>query len=271
MKQPAQPNFDRVAHIYRWGEYLALGPLLQRVRTHFLAELDDRHNALVIGDGDGRFLATLLRRNSRLQAHAVDTSSAMLNLLSQRCGFARQRLHRVNGSLLNLTPRPETDLVVTHFVLDCFTQPQVDRAAERIASGLRPGALWLVSDFGIPNSPLLRPFAAAYIRALYFVFRLLTGLRVTQLPDPQAALRRAGFTLRQRHAWCNGFLYTELWQRGYNQQGERIQRIMSDAELAPLPNDAQPNPEPAVPSLPGPDPGVYRHDVTPTEKTEPNA
>ena len=78
-------NFDRVARLYRWAEYLALGPLLERTREHFLPQLAGRRQALVLGDGDGRFLARLLRQQPGLHALAVDTSAVMLRLLRQRC------------------------------------------------------------------------------------------------------------------------------------------------------------------------------------------
>jgi SAM-dependent methyltransferase len=209
-------NFDRVARIYRWAEYLALGPLLQQTRTHFLPQLADRRRALVLGDGDGRFLARLLQQNPGLQAVAVDTSAAMLELLSKRCHAAKRndvnRLRTWQGSALTVTPAKDTDLIVTHFFLDCLTQPEVDGLAHKLAAAVAPGALWLVSDFGPPRPRLLRPLAALYIRALYLAFRILTGLRVTHLPDPQAALAGAGFTRIARHERLCGLLYTELWQ-----------------------------------------------------------
>lgn len=38
-----------------------------------------------------------------------------------------------------------------------------------------------------------------------------------------------------------------------------------------LPNDAQSDPEPAVPSLPEPDPGVFHHEPKPLPEPEPTA
>jgi ubiquinone/menaquinone biosynthesis C-methylase UbiE len=165
------PNFDRIAPIYRWAEYLALGPLLQRTRTQFLTDLLDRRHALILGDGDGRFLAELLRLSPSVQALALDISGSMLHHLRMRClrraPSSSFRLRTLQTSTLGFTPSNETDLVVTHFLLDCFTQPDVDALAERFATHLPPGALWLLSDFGVPRRKWQRPFAALYVRALY--------------------------------------------------------------------------------------------------------
>jgi len=209
----ALPNFDRIARIYRWSEYLALGPLLERTRFHFLPQIADRHHALVLGDGDGRFLARLLHQSPTLHALAVDTSAAMLHLLRRRCHLAAERLETQQASALAVDAPPATDLIVTHFFLDCLTQAEVDRLTRHLAAQVAPGTLWLLSDFALPPNRLLRPLAALYIRGLYLTFALLTGLSVRRLPDPQSALTAAGFELVARHERLCGLLYTELWQR----------------------------------------------------------
>jgi len=208
-----KPNFDRVASIYRWAEYISLGPLLQRTRTHFLSQLNNPRHALILGDGDGRFLHQLLRHYPHCTSLAVDTSAAMLHKLQHRCAFASTRLTTLQLSALDIDAPPHIDLIVTHFLLDCFTQPEVDALTTRLASQLSPGALWLVSDFALPTHRILRPFARLYIASLYAAFRLLTGLRVRHLPDPQSSLARAGMRRIARHTLLFGLLYTELWQR----------------------------------------------------------
>jgi hypothetical protein len=116
-------------------------------------------------------------------------------------------------SALEISCPPGTDLIVTHFLLDCFTQPEVEALIFRLTSQLAPGALWLVSDFALPSNPILRPLARVYIAALYASFRILTGLRVRQLPNPQSALRHANMQLIARRTFLFGLLYTELWRR----------------------------------------------------------
>jgi SAM-dependent methyltransferase len=205
-----QPNFDRVARIYRWAEYLALGRTLERARGFFLPRLAECRSVLALGDGDGRFLARLLAQNPEMRAVAVDTSAAMLALLRKRCGT---RAQTVQASALGVKLSAGTDLVVTHFFLDCFTQNEVDRLASGIAAQLEPGALWVVSDFGVPRARGLRPLAKIYVRSLYLAFRVLTGLRVTRLPNPQASLSDAGMVLLDRHEFLLGLVYAELWRR----------------------------------------------------------
>jgi len=212
----ASPNFDFIAKPYRLLEYLTFGRALERCRTHYLPRLLDRRQALVLGDGDGRFLAALLAASPRLRADAVDTSAAMLRLLTRRAHAATpdasQRLHTHHTSALTFTPPQPCDLVVTHFFLDCLTQRELDQLCRRLTPNLTPQALWLVSDFRIPPSSRVRWAARALVRALYLGFRLLTGLRTTALPDHASALTAAGLIRIAHHHSLAGILITELWQ-----------------------------------------------------------
>jgi len=214
-----QLNFDYIARPYRWLEYLTLGKALERCRLHFLPQLLDCRRALILGDGDGRFTASLLAANQSLQADALDISPVMLALLQKRCeavtpnAAARLRTHQANALAFPYEAATHPcDLVVAHFFLDCLTQPELDGLIAHIAPTLANGALWVVSDFRIPPGPMRLP-ARAYIRSLYFAFRVLTGLRATELPDHATPLHKSGFTRKAHHHLLAGILTTELWSR----------------------------------------------------------
>ena len=210
-----EPDFNLIARPYRWLEYLTLGRALERCHDHFLAQLCDCRRALVLGDGDGRFLAQLLAHNPHLRADAVDTSITMLQLLRQRSEAAspdantRLNIHHCDALTFPLAGR--YDLVATHFFLDCLTQADLDTLITSVASALAPGALWLVSDFRIPTGFMRLP-ALALIRGLYFGFRILTGLRIVKLPDYATPLTRSGLIrVAHQHSFA-GMLTAELWQ-----------------------------------------------------------
>jgi SAM-dependent methyltransferase len=206
-------NFNSIARPYRWLEYLTLGPILQRTRLHHLPSLTHQKSALILGDGDGRFLAQLLTQNPHLQADAVDTSATMLHLLRQRCAAHSNRLqtHRTDALTFQPEPTKKYDLVATHFFLDCLTQPDLESLITRITPHMNPNALWLISDFHIPPNSLRFP-AKLLVRGLYLAFRILTNLRTTSLPDHDTPLTQSGLTRISQHHRLGGLLTTELWQ-----------------------------------------------------------
>lgn len=213
-------RFDRVAAIYQPGEYLTFGPLLERCRFSFIPNLAASSRALILGDGDGRFASRLLAAVPRLHAHAVDASPAMLRRLRARAARlgAANRLTTACADIRAFTP-PESqvegryDLVATHFFLDCLTEQETDALALRLRPHLAPGALWVASEFQVPAAgPLRAALCRLTITGLYTAFRILTGLRVRQIPPWRSSLTRAGFACRSSRSWLGGLLVAELWQ-----------------------------------------------------------
>ncbi|MEI9952924.1 MAG: hypothetical protein WDO74_29105 [Pseudomonadota bacterium] len=70
-----------------------------------------------------------------------------------------------------------------------------------------------MSDFAIPSHALWTPIAKLLVRSLYFAFGLLTGLRLTRLPEYQSALKSACFELEDAETALGGTLRSELWER----------------------------------------------------------
>jgi SAM-dependent methyltransferase len=207
------PNFDLLPRAYRWMEWATFGPWLSLCRSTFLPRLTHCHSALVLGDGDGRFTAQLLRENQSIRVHAIDASPAMLAALTQACSPNAGRLATENADLRTgqPLPTPPYDLVVTHFFLDCLSIGEVLALAQRIKPSLSPDALWVVSEFAIPPGWFGCLVAAPIVRALYLAFGLLTGLRPRTLPDYASALNQAGFTRIGRRSRLGGLLVSELW------------------------------------------------------------
>jgi SAM-dependent methyltransferase len=221
-QREAVPDFDGIAWAYRWMEYLSLGTLLERTRWFHLdaGRLNGCRRALVLGDGDGRFTARLMERNGRARVEAVDASAGMLRLLERRCSGFGERLTARHGDARVFEPRDRPDLVVTHFFLDCLTQDEVAALVERIVPSLGVGGLWLVSEFRVPEGWLKWP-AWMLVRGLYLAFQLLTGLRVTRLPDYASVLGGSGFELVEEKQLLGGVLVTELWGRVRELASER--------------------------------------------------
>lgn len=209
-------NCDGIARYYETAERLSLGNSLENRRFAFLGEARTSQRAILCGGGDGRFLARLLRENSTVQVDFVDSSPKMTELAERRITSIGQAfLSRVVFHPVDIrefaSQSPQYDLIVTHFFLDCFTGPELERVVHRLASWAIPSAKWMVSDFHEVDGLLGSWSSRAVIRALYAAFRLTTGLRVTHLPDYQVALRRAGWVPQSEQEALGGLLHSSLW------------------------------------------------------------
>ncbi len=197
-------------------EYLTFGPMLERCRSTYLDRFAGARRALILGDGDGRFLARLLAVNPDVTADVVDSSRTMLRILENRTRQNRHRVHLHRADALTWQPHGNYDLIVTHFFLDCFFPEQLEQLLDRVLPHAQPGARWVISEFAIPANPILALFAGALVGLLYRIFKMLTGLPVHNLPDHTTALRKRGLVLLQTRTYLAGLLCAQLWSREQN-------------------------------------------------------
>jgi ubiquinone/menaquinone biosynthesis C-methylase UbiE len=196
-------------------ERLAFGGALQRARTACLADAREARRALILGEGDGRFLRELLRQNATVEVDCVDGSARMLELARTRIGDEAHRVRFIGADALAWhAERRDYDLVVTHFFLDCFDGPSVRALVDKLAAASQPRATWLLADFTIPRRRWHSWHARLWVSSLYAFFRLATGLRTRAIVDPAPLLEAHGFRRTQDARTRLGMLSSASWRRG---------------------------------------------------------
>src|SRR6185312_12188100 len=125
-------RIGRLAPWYRWIEYAAYGRALERRRFAFLRRLAGARRVLILGEGDGRTVARLLRIAPHAEFDVVEVSPEMIALArgrvvdSSRVHFqqADARMHRWLAGAY--------DGIVTNFFLDCFTDEDLAPLVRRL-------------------------------------------------------------------------------------------------------------------------------------------
>ncbi len=198
-----------MARVYRRLETIAFGNALQCARVAFLSQVRNCRNALIVGEGNGRFLRALLQSNPEIMIDCVDASEQML--LLARAG-TRARFHHVDFRKWS-SDQTRYDLIVTHFFLDCFDAEELPRVIEKLVSFAAPNACWLLSDFAQPMNGWRRLHAKMWLGAMYLFFRLTTGLQTRALVDSSRFLKTNGFVLREEKCARAGLVRAQLWDR----------------------------------------------------------
>jgi len=211
-------SFDRLAPHYRWIECVLAGNKLQRCRTAFLSRVKNGGNVLILGEGNGRFLAEAGRVLTSAHITCVDASARMLQLAQDRLSASSLSPAAVSfvhaDALTWVPPKQSYDVVVTHFFLDCFRPAQLAQLFATISHAASPEALWLVADFQIPRGSVSRWRAQLIHGVMYAFFRVFTHLPARRLTEPDPFLEAHGYRLRKRLVTDWGLLRSDLWQRG---------------------------------------------------------
>ena len=210
-------NFDAVAPWYRALETGAFGNALQRARVACLDEIGSPRRALIVGEGNGRFLAALLQRQPLVRIDCVDSSERMLDLARRHVLETNpdeiRRVTFLRDDVVSWTPNDRYDLIVTHFFLDCFSTRQVGLVVAKLAQAAAPGAVWLLADFRVPAAGFARLHARAWLAVMYWFFRCVAGIEARDLVDPSPFLRVERFALARQEFFRLGMVKSELWRK----------------------------------------------------------
>lgn len=175
----SRKGYDRLAGIYQALEFVMFRWHLQFARTALLDDLPDVQKALILGDGDGRFLEHFCRVQPSCDVTSVEQSGRMLEAQRRRLAKLKsphetQFIQCDARSLIQ--EKYAFDLLVCNFFLDCFTEPELREWMPLWLDAVRPGGLFYFVDFHRPASGWRRFRADCYLGLMHRLFRWQTGL-----------------------------------------------------------------------------------------------
>ena len=177
----------------------------------FVRKIEPPLRILIVGEGNGRFLAELMRTGEP-QVDCVEMSARMIALARKQVPDAH--VNFIQADIRDLALREaHYDLIVSHFFFDCFTEGALAEIIARLANAAAPNAQCLVADFCYPTRGWPHWRARALIAAMYFFFRASAGIEAHRLVDYRPLLRANGFRLRKELLSRRGEIRSQLWQR----------------------------------------------------------
>ncbi len=211
-------SFDSLAPLYRALESVVFGNALQRARTAFISELGDCRRALLVGEGNGRFLSELVAINRDVRVTCVEQSAAMIQLARQRIYDQQQiaRIDFIEADIHGLELSPEFDLIVTNFFLDCFDETELPLVIERLGKCAATDAKWLITEFAIPRRGFVGIWSRALVSTMYLFFRAVTRISASSLPEYKSVLELHGFRIADARSFVFGVVRAELFEHREN-------------------------------------------------------
>ncbi len=164
---------------------MVFGDALRRAQMEHLGAIPEQAHVLLIGGGSGWLLEQLLLQKPQVQVTYLESSTKMLELAQKRCKQLAIPTAAVSfrlGDENSLKPDEKFDVIITPFLLDLFPDDRLQHLMDRLFTALRPGGLWLFSDFWPVHEPT--PFwQRLLLRSMYTFFGVVSGVNASQLPD----------------------------------------------------------------------------------------
>ena len=206
-------SFDTLAPHYRWVERVLAGEKLQKCRTAHLANLDAPKRALLVGEGNGRFLGAFNERFPKTEITCIDASARMLSAAMAALDSAAHVTYLHSDILKAPLQDNHFDLIVTNFFLDCFAPDQLALVISKLAAVATSEATWLLADFCEAPGGLRKARSKLILASMYLFFRYATKLPAHRLSQPDDLLRKNGFELIDRRRFEWDLLHADLWRR----------------------------------------------------------
>ncbi len=206
--------FDKLAPWYHFLETISFGNQLQKCRITQLAELNSEKNVLILGDGNGRFLESLLKSNSDTEIVSLDISRNMIELANARITSLpnSSKVIFIHSDVFDWDfPKCKYDLVVTNFFLDCFTYSELTNLIKKVSLSLKPEGMLIYGDFNVPKSFFKKTLTSLLLFGMYRFFRMFTRISANSLHDPSSLLIENKFILKNEKYYLGSFLKSQLW------------------------------------------------------------
>jgi ubiquinone/menaquinone biosynthesis C-methylase UbiE len=205
-------EFDRVAPLYPALERWVFGSQLNRARRAFLDVVVRANRILLVGEGNGRFLASLLAEKNDGYINVVEKSAVMIHLAKERTrklGDVGCGLKFIETDVLEYCPVERFDCVVTHFLLDLFNPPAQRTLIGRIAEVTAPGGTWINVDF----LPARTVRGSILMWSQYAFFRLASRIQARRCFDESTAAAATGWTVAESISYLGGLVVAKRYRR----------------------------------------------------------
>ena len=212
-------GFNFLAPFYDLFSGLVFGRSLVRSQTHFLPELKKVSSVLIVGGGTGKLLIACLENKNGNEYTYVDISDKMIAKTKSRLRkyiqnhSLNEKIEFINASYAEIPSTKKFDLIITPYVLDCFSEDELSKAIPMLDQRLLPNGNWLFIDFNIPPKGFMRRSSQFMVSTLYFFFHIICGLGIKRLPNFQSHFERLNFKIEKEKYFLKGMLSVKVYSR----------------------------------------------------------
>ncbi len=211
-------GFNFVAPYYDLFSYLLFQGRLLHAQTHYFDRIGKVDSILIFGGGTGKILPPLFKTIEFNSLTYIDISGNMLKKARRNCEAYESdhvtKIEFIEGSTEVLNKNQQFNLIITPFVLDCFSDENLLKVITKLDEHLEPGGTWLFTDFNEDQDfGIISDMRSAFIKSLYFVFNLFCPLGITKLPRFGGAFSQLNYSTVAQTQMLHGLVVGRVYQK----------------------------------------------------------
>ena len=200
-------NFENAAAFYDKLSQLVYGKALLKAQGHFLSYIKPGSRILIIGGGTGKIIEQLARQQQdALTMVYVEVSESMM-ALSQKRTPGNNKISFINKPIESVVFDDKFDVVITSFFFINFKQANLERHFGHIHRFIKPGALWLNTDFQYTG----QWWQWLLLKSMFWFFKAVCNIETTRLPNTTESFSRYGYRSINEKDFFGSFIKTNVY------------------------------------------------------------
>lgn len=176
-----KPNdFDSISYAYDLISSAIYGKAILKAQIHFLNQIPENAEILVLGGGSGKFLHYMPKHLKQITF--IDASINMLALAKANAPDVLQpKILWVHATEDWLHPSLKYDVIITYFYLDLFPPAKLNRVMKILWGSLQKGGLWLMCDFQVSQQRKHAWWQKLLVKLMYLFFKATSRIEANKL------------------------------------------------------------------------------------------
>jgi ubiquinone/menaquinone biosynthesis C-methylase UbiE len=205
-------NYDNSAWFYDRLSKVIFGQALVNAQLYLLKNIPPKSKILIAGGGTGWILEEIAKIHpAGLKITYVEISSKMMALSQKRiCGD--NELVFINQAVENTILSSDYNVVITPFLLDNFTEENLSKIFGHIHNSLKPGGLWLNTDFRLTG----KWWQKILLGSMLLFFRMICGIESKNLPNIENYFEAYGYKVVTQKSLYGDFILSTVWEKVRN-------------------------------------------------------
>lgn len=202
-------NYDNASWFYEGLSKLIFRNAQISAQESFLNLIPPVSSILIIGGGTGQILESIAKLHpSGLHITYVEMSVNMM-ALSHKRDVVNNDVIYFTKDIDQLCITQQFDIIITAFLFDNFSSHQLSQTFSRVHQWLKPNGLWLDTDFQL-TGPI---WQKVMLKTMYYFFRILNAVKVTQLPDTAGVFTKYQYRLLAEKTFYGNFISAKAYKK----------------------------------------------------------